>query len=342
MKLISLVIPAYNSEKYLNKAVDSLLIVNEDIEIIIVNDGSTDQTLSVAKAYQRRYPKCIKVINQENGGHGEGINSGLKVAAGRYFKVVDSDDWLDSDGLSKLINIMNRHRALNEEPDLYITNFVYEHSADKTSYERDYSTNFPQDVIFNWQQTKKRFRYSKTLLMHALIYKTDVLRQSGIILPKHTFYVDNVFAYIPLPHTKKIYYTNLPLYRYFIGRSDQSITLENITKRYQQQIKVLQIMIHGYKYESISKLPKGLKHYMKHCLSAIMIITQMFTVAGNAKERRKHLKMLWQNIKLNDRALYLYLRYRSYNVLVNFLPWKIKRFVMVKGYHFFRRKIKLG
>ena len=342
MKLISFVIPAYNSQDYLNVAIDSLLVAGNDIEIIVINDGSKDQTLAIANKYKKKYPSIVRVIDQENGGHGSGINAGLKNSTGLYFKVVDSDDWVDGPSLIQLIKKLKEHVSSHQEVDLYITNFVYEHVEDNTTFERDYSVNFPIEKVFNWNQTLKRFRNSKTLLMHALIYRTQILKDMNLELPRHTFYVDNLFSYTPLPYIKSIYYMKLPLYRYFIGRADQSITLKNITKRYQQQIKVFKLMQDAYNYRLIQELPKGLKSYMKHCLGAILMITQMFTVAEDSKDRRKDLKALWRHIKDTDVQMYRYLKYRSLNVLVIFFPWKLKSYIMVKGYLYLAKKIKLG
>ncbi|MDI6453246.1 glycosyltransferase family 2 protein [Peloplasma aerotolerans] len=342
MKTISFVIPSYNSEKYLHTAIESLFGFGDDIEIIIVNDGSKDQTLHIAKSYQKAHPHLIEVVDQQNGGHGSGINAGLKIAKGTYFKVLDSDDWMDRTSLEQLLSQMRKHSKENKQVDLYITNFVYEHVEDQTQYERDYFDNFPAYKIFRWDQIKKNFRYSKTLLMHALIYRTDILREIGLELPRHTFYVDNIVAYVPLPYVKTIYYMPLPLYRYFIGRMDQSVTLENITKRYQQQIKVFKILNQAYTYEQLTMMEKGLKQYMKHCIAAMLIITQMFTVASDSDERRMDLSNLWEHIKNNDKKMYRYLRYRSYNTTVNFFPWKIKSFLMVRGYLYLAKKVKLG
>lgn len=342
MKYISFVIPSYNSEAYLHHAVDSLLVAGSDVEIIIVNDGSKDSTLAIAKAYEKKHPTIVRVIDKANGGHGSTINAGLKIATGLFFKVIDSDDWVDENSLMTLLQKIKDHVKYQIDVDLYITNFVYEHVSDNTQYERDYSVNFPKEVVFNWSETKKRFKYSKTLLMHALVYKTKILKDMGFELPEHTFYVDNLVSYVPLPYVKHAYYMKLPFYRYFIGRSDQSITLKNITNRYLQQIRVQRLMVDAYSYDLINQLPKGLRSYMKHCLSAIMMITQMFTVASDTPERRKELKDLWKHIKNNDVRLYRFLRFRSMNFWVHNLPWKIKGYVMVKGYLYLVKKVKLG
>ena len=97
MKLISFAIPCFNSYEYMGKCIESILPGGEDVEIIIVNDGSTDDTLKIAEAYAKKFPTIVRVIDKENGGHGSAVNAGLEAATGLYYKVVDSDDWLDAD-----------------------------------------------------------------------------------------------------------------------------------------------------------------------------------------------------------------------------------------------------
>lgn len=342
MKYVSFIIPSYNSEDYLHHAVESLLVAGDDIEIIVVNDGSKDKTLMIANAFKKKYPSIVKVIDKENGGHGSAINVGLNAATGKFFKVIDSDDWVDEMSLNKLIHKIKEHDVYEIDVDLYVTNFVYEHAVDKTFYERDYSDNFPSEEVFTWNETHKKFKFSKTLLMHSLIYKTSILKNIHFTLPEHTFYVDNLVSYVPLPHVKQLYYMKLPFYRYFIGRSDQSITLKNITNRYLQQIKVQKLMIDSYSYEQINQFPSGLRNYMKYCVSAIMMITQMFTVAQDSSVRRKELKGLWQYLKSRDVKFYRFLKNRSMNFWVHYLPWKLKSYIMVKGYLYLVKKVKLG
>ena len=108
MKLITFAIPCHNSEKYMKKCIDSLLVAKDDIEIIIVNDGSTDDTQKIANQYAKKYPDTIKAIHKENGGHGSGVNVGLENATGLYYKVVDSDDWVDKNSLLKVIETIKK------------------------------------------------------------------------------------------------------------------------------------------------------------------------------------------------------------------------------------------
>ena len=205
MKLISFTVPCYNSQEYMRKCIDSLLVGGDDVEIIIVNDGSTDNTFNIANEYVEKYPNICRVCHKTNGGHGSGVNKGIELATGIYFKVVDSDDYLEKNALLELLATIKKHLANNEEADLYITNFIYDRQYDHTQYVSEYKKNFPVRKFFKWNDTKS-LKLWKMLLMHSLLYKTDKLRESKIVLPEHTFYVDNIFAYVPLPYMKKMYY----------------------------------------------------------------------------------------------------------------------------------------
>ena len=124
MKKISFIVPCYNSENYLERCINSLLVGQDEVEIIIVNDGSTDNTKEIADEYAKKYPHIIKVIHKENGGHGSGVNTGLKKASGTYFKVVDSDDWLDKNSLLELLSAIKEMESSKNEVDLIICNYM--------------------------------------------------------------------------------------------------------------------------------------------------------------------------------------------------------------------------
>ena len=341
MKLISFTVPCYNSQDYMRKCVDSILVAGDDVEIIIVNDGSKDNTLRIAQDYARKYPNIVKVIDKKNGGHGSGVNAGLKSATGLYFKVVDSDDWLDKDALKKLINTIKAHVAASRLPDLYITNFVYDRVHDNEQYVSGYAKMMPQGRLISWSQVKK-FRYSHMLLMHSLIYRRDKLLESGLELPEHTFYVDNICAYTPLPYMRSIYYLNVNLYHYYIGRADQSVNKSNMVARYKQQIRVMREMIDAYSWQQLKQMSKGLRRYMWHALNVIMVVTLFFTCAEYSDERKKDLKGLWQHIKDKDKKLYRRLRSWSYTTPVNYMGWRARGWVLSKGYDIARKKVKLG
>ncbi len=325
----------------MRKCINSLLIGGDDVEIIIVNDGSSDSTLSIAEEYARDYPDIVSVVDKENGGHGSGVNAGLARAGGLYYKVVDSDDWLDGQALTELLSVIKTHLQDDSLPDLYITNFVYDRVFDNTRHVSSYESKFPVRKFCDWKKVG-RFRRSHMLLMHALLYKRDKLLESCTVLPEHTFYVDNLFAYKPLPLMQSIFYLDVNLYHYFIGRSDQSVNRNNFIKRYAQQIRVMKMMVDSYKWDEIKRLPGGLRKYMWHALQVIMMNTIYFTAAVDEPERRAALRDLWAHIKGSDRKLYKKLRNRSYATFVNYMPWWLRRSVMDLGYKILCKKVKLG
>jgi len=340
-KLITFAVPSYNSEKYLKTCMESLLPAGNDAEIIIVDDGSTDGTAAIADAYAAANPEIVRVIHKENGGHGSGVNVGIKEASGRFFKVVDSDDWLDGEALKTLMDTLRAHVKEGVEADLYIANFVYDRVYDGTKYVSDYRKQMPANTFFTWSDIKP-LRLWKMLLMHSLVYSTAKLRQSGMMLPEHTFYVDNIYAYQPLPHMKKLFYLDVDLYHYYIGRADQSVTEENMIKRYDQQIRVMDCMLKAYSFDEIKGMDKQLKKLMCHCLEVIMLNTYFFTTARDDETRREHFSKLWDDLKANDKKLYKYIKHHTLCRWLNPLTWKQKGRVTTFSYRFLCKHVKIG
>ena len=340
-KLISFGVPCYNSAAYMSKSIESILKGGDEVEIIIVNDGSSDDTGKIADEYAVKYPSIVKVVHKENGGHGSGVNAGLKNATGVYYKVVDSDDWVNEEALKALLDTVRAHLEAGTEADLYVTNYVYEHAADNTTNVIHYCKELPVGVFTDWAAVK-RFRMSRFLMMHSLLFKCDVLRQSNTVLPEKTFYVDNYYAYKPLPITKKIFYLDVDLYRYFIGREDQSVNVVNLVKRYEQQLRVLYYMTEAYRYDEIKSFPKGLRRYMFHALQTVAIITMVAVCSEDTPERREKLQAYWKHVKSTDKKMYKWLRHRSYTTVVNWMPWGLKRKAVQMGYDVAKKKLKLG
>ena len=204
MKYISFAIPSYNSEDYVSHAVESILSGGEDVEIIIVNDGSKDGTLRIAREYKEKYPDIVKVVDKENGGHGDAVNSGLANATGKYFKVVDSDDWVDEEALRSIIAFLKELEREEKEIDMLVSNYVYEKAGAARKKCIHYRNVLPQNEIFTWDDIG-RVHLDQYILMHSVIYRTSMLKLSQMTLPKHTFYVDNIYVYYPLPFVRKIF-----------------------------------------------------------------------------------------------------------------------------------------
>ena len=197
MKLLSIAIPCYNSQDYMRHAIETLLAGGEDVEILVVNDGSKDKTADIAAEYQQKYPTIVRAINKENGGHGDAVMTGLKNATGLYFKVVDSDDWVDEECLKRVLAQLRAFTEQKEEIDMLICNYVYDKVGVKHKHVMQYRHAVPQNRVFDWNET--RFKIGEYLLMHSVIYRTALLNKCGLNLPKHTFYVDELYVYQPLP-----------------------------------------------------------------------------------------------------------------------------------------------
>jgi glycosyltransferase involved in cell wall biosynthesis len=309
-------------------SIESLLPGGECVEILIVNDGSVDQTAEIANEYAKRYPTIIKAIHQENGGHGEAVNAGIRNATGTYFKVVDSDDWVDTRAYLKILSTLEKLVAEEQSVDLFISNFVYEKEGAKYKKVMKYENVLPEGEIFTWNDIK-RFRKGQYLLMHSVIYKTQILRECGLELPKHTFYVDNLYVYQPLTHVKKIFYLNVDFYRYFIGREDQSVNEKVMIKRIDQQIKVNKLMIEQVDVNSIYH-PK-LREYMLHHLEIVTVVSAILLIRSGTKENLIKKKELWKYIKDSDHELYHEIRYGMMGHLMN-LPGRAGRSISVGAY----------
>ncbi len=329
MKLLSIAIPCYNSEEYMRNCIESLLPGGEEVEIIIVDDGSAkDRTAEIADEYAAAYPGIVKAVHQENGGHGEAVNTGLKNATGLYFKVVDSDDWVDAESYRKVLQKLSELVHEGSAVDMMICNYVYEKQGAKRKKTVRYTTAFPQDQVFTWSDVK-RFHLGQYILMHSVIYRTRMLQNCGLELPKHTFYVDNIFVYYPLPYVKTLYYMDIDLYRYFIGRADQSVNEQVMIGRVDQQIKVNKIMIDQYDLRSIQN-PK-LRKYMVSYLDIMMTVSSIMLIRSGTAESLQKKKDLWQYLKKKDTGLFYKLYFGIFGRAMN-LPGKGGRRVSVFAY----------
>ena len=341
MKLISFAVPSYNSEAYLNRCVDSLLPGGEDVEIIIVNDGSKDGTLRIAREYEAKYPTIVRVVDKENGGHGSGVNAGLDCATGLFYKVVDSDDWVDKDALLTILDKIRAFVAAGTVPDTIFCNYVYEHLATEKQYPVRYKKVFPEGRIFTWDDTG-RFGISQYIMMHTAIQRREMLLESGIRLPEHTFYVDTLLVYVPLPYTKTMYYVNVDFYRYYIGRADQSVNEDALVRRVDQQVRVAKLLIDAFPLEDLERMNKKMARYMVHDLSVIMssVTAVLILAAKKDKSALKTKKELWQYMKDNNPLMYKRMRF-GLGRISNRKTW-LGRKISIFFYHMSKRIYKFA
>ena len=336
MKYISFAIPCYNSAAYMEHAVETILKGGEDVEIIIVNDGSKDETAKIADRYAASYPSIVKAIHKENGGHGSAVNAGIENATGIYFKVVDSDDWVKEEPYMQILETLRNLTGGEKVLDMLVSNFVYEKVGEKRRKVMRYKHALPVNEMFTWDDVK-HFHKGQYMLMHSVIFRTKLLKECGIRLPEHTFYVDNIYVFEPLPYVKNMYYLDVNFYRYYIGRADQSVNESVMIGRIDQQIKVNKIMI-DYMVANKNKISsnKKLYHYMLSYLDIITTISSIMLIRSDTKENLNKKDELWDYLKKKDWILYRKLRYGLLGNCMN-LPGKGGRKISVEGYKICRR-----
>lgn len=312
----------------MKKCVDSLLEGGENVEILIVDDGSSDKTAQIADEYAEKFPTIVRAIHQENGGHGEAVNTGLRNATGIFFKVVDSDDWVNKEAYLKILSTLEHLLGGDKSLDMLISNFVYEKQGASRKKVMQYRRCFPVEEMFGWEQIRHMPK-GKYLLMHSMIYRTRLLKDCGLKLPKHTFYVDNLFAFEPLPFVKNMYYLDVNFYRYFIGREDQSVHESVMIKRIDQQLRVNRLMVEAYTRYDLRQ--KEINKYMISYLDIITTVSSMMLIRSGTEDAMKKKKELWEFIRCEDRRLYRKLRYGLLGRAVN-LPGKGGRKMSVAVY----------
>ena len=342
-KTITFGIPCYNSAEYMDKCITSILEGSnyaDDVQIVIVDDGSVkDNTAAKADEWQAKYPNNIKAVHQENGGHGVAVMKAVANADGAYFKNIDSDDWADAEALQALLAQLRRFIQMDEKVDLVITNYVYEHVEDNTRNVVDYRRVLPVGKVFTWNDMG-HFKMSQYLLMHALTYRTETLREANLQMPPHTFYVDNIYAYVPFPLCHSLYYLDVDLYRYFIGREDQSVNEKVLTSRVDHYWRVARIMMQAYHvYGDIDSVK--LRGYMMNYFTIIMAICSVFSKMSEREDAMDELHKLWAELKAYDERMYRRAKHGVVGIATN-LPGKLGEKITLGGYHIAQKVVKFN
>ena len=335
MKLLSIIVPCYNSQNYMKHCISTLLTGGDDVEILLIDDGSTDKTLAIAQRYVMQYPNIVRVIHQENRGHGGALNTGMAYATGQYLKVVDSDDWVNVDAYLQILQELRRVEREHQPMDLLVTNFVYEKQGARRKKVIHYRNHMDGEHMFLWSGMKP-LPITNYLMMHSIIYRTEIVRKAEMELPEHMFYVDNLYALIPLPHVETIRYMDVNFYRYFIGRSDQSVQENVMCSRFEQQHYVNVEMI-DYMVKSMPVIREAnLRKTMITSLKLVMSITSIIALVSGTQERMNQKKELWKYLKDADPVLYRKVRYSFLGLGVN-LPGYLGRKAAIGCYHILQR-----
>ena len=285
----------------MQRCIESLLAATQPCEIIVINDGSHDETSDVAHDYASRYEQVI-AIDQENTNWGGVVNHGIELARGVYFKVVDSDDYLDEIALRRVLETLVLAVESDNAPDLLITNYVYDHLASNSQRVMQYRSFFPADRVFEWREMGKQGQ-DKFIMIHAAWYKTALLRESGVELPTGVSYMDSLLLLHPMPYVKKLLYLNIEPYHYIIGREGQSVEIEVVKKNIDQQLLATKLAIDDVDYTELYEREPNCATLMTGYISCMMStsILHLFMI-GTPEALRKN-DELWAYLEERNPAL---------------------------------------
>lgn len=306
MKILTIVVPAYNVERYLTRCLDSVKLeaILPDLEVLIVNDGSKDRTAEIAASYENAYPGTYRLITKENGGHGSAINTGIREAKGKYFKVVDGDDWLNTAELEGYLEVLRGH-----DEDLIATDFQ---SIEDENYR----------PIKDWRATSKEAHYghsvrlasgeiTEPIKLHSFTIRTEILQKHAITLDEHCFYVDSELVFYPVPYIETVYYHQATLYLYRLGRAGQSMQLQSMQRNIRQHRLVLQHLLEAYDRAKESMSP-GKRAYLERSISLIVEMQFLIYISmGLQKGTRKECKAWDRELKVKYPAIYGAVRKKS-------------------------------
>lgn len=346
--ILTIAVPAYNASQFLARTLDPFLELDADfqhyLEVIIVNDGSTDNTGAIADEYVQKCPQLFRAVHKTNGGHGSGVNYGIEHGKGMYYYVLDADDWLDVEALEKVLTRLLDMRTdylcgISEHiPDLFLVDYTYE-NIEKGRSRMRLNKQVPVEKFFKFSETKQ-FGLTTYLTMHSMIYRMDILHQCKLKLPEHCFYVDNLLAYIPLPYCEYFYYYPKELYHYEVGRDDQSVNERNLIKRIDQQLKITRILTEAYHlYTDLDAEQEQLRNYLLHYLAAMYTVSTVHLLLINTAEAKAKKQALWNDLKAYDAQMFKKVKHTTANFCLN-LPLDNK--LLIAGYRLVKGLLKFN
>ena len=326
-KLLTVIVPTYNVEKYIEKNLSSFEVMEvlEQLEILVVNDGSTDGSVAIAEQFVRMHPESFRIIHKENGGHGSTINCGIKEAKGKYIKVVDADDWVTSDGLIHLMECLGR-----TDSDVVVSNFYwYDHQTGRLSVEIDKPFS---DVIYGKEYIFSDVCGDMYIKMHAMTIKADILRRIPEI-DEHCFYVDAEYVLFPIPYVNTVTCIEDFVYMYRIGLPGQSMDITRMQRNEENFDRVLSRVLSYYEDCRKGNTEEAKILYMEKFIARLVAsrykIFLSYPYSGEIKEKMASFD---HNIKAKYPEIYTQIQNRFVKILQmsKFSLYRLAQFVYKK------------
>lgn len=293
IKILTISVAAYNVEKYIKKTLDSLIYdkILDKIEVIVVDDGSTDNTVQILREYESKFPYVFKIIHKTNAGYGSTVNYSIKNASGKYFKLLDGDDWYDTDGLKSLIYEL-------EQTDVDIVFNLFN---------KIINGKIISGISFDNKYLGREFGIEELdinegIPMHSVTYKTSVLKESGLILKEKMFYTDNYYVSIPLTRVNTVKFLNFPVYNYRLGLSGQTMN-RAVNIKHINDLKEISLDLIDY----FSKIDSSCKSYNYLCTRIAATCTDYFAALLTlpiSKESLVQIREFDKFIKIKSSPLY--------------------------------------
>ncbi|MBQ1441708.1 MAG: glycosyltransferase family 2 protein [Clostridia bacterium] len=328
-KILSVSIASYNVEKFLDQTLESCLVpeIMDRLEVIIVNDGSKDGTADVAKKYTEKWPDTFILVDKENGGYGSTVNVGIKTATGKYFRLLDGDDWFDKDGLREFIGILEQ-----AQEDMVIARFRRVFESDGHTEERDEGENVPF-VTGTFDELPDKAWFT----MHAITYRTSLLKENNVTITEHCFYTDQEYDLLPLRWVNTVRIAPVTVYCYRIGRGEQSVSIAGLEKHYNEQTIVLKKLYNVY--SDVHKRQNKKDNYIyKYFVKRTRFQIRTYLVISKSEQHKKELVDFMNYLKAQQPDIYgdLLKQSKFVKLLVwsNFAAYGALHFLMLKKYRY--------
>lgn len=300
-KLITVTVPSYNAKDYLDRCLTSFITdspdINQRIEVLIVNDGSTDETAQVAGAYVEKYPEMFRLINKENGGHGSGINTGIANATGKYFKIVDADDWVNDEEWKSFVQMLE-----TQDTDIIASDYLCIQDETYDVLKEKLATS--DKDAYGSVRRMSRGEIKDVIKMHSMTIKSSILQNNGIQIDEGCFYVDAEYITYPIPYVETVYYDKRFVYMYRLGRDGQSMDVRSMQKNQGQHRYVMEQMLKTY-----LKMPLANKQqhraYIEKCIAQMVESHyQIYLSLDNVKEAKQGAKQMDHMLKHKYSGVY--------------------------------------